>query len=128
MPTNFPLHWFWPPTANLIPPCLLHRHRVSFQPCTTGWIVVAGLFCTNLLHVHQRPAGGPLDVNRGLPCPPLSLLPQLGGQLHTAKIVCRVVPLSLVVEISAQEGPCLKSSCILRCIFQCMISQQAKLK
>ena len=44
VPPDFPLHWFWPPTANLmLPLCLLQWHRVSFQPITTGWIVTAGL-------------------------------------------------------------------------------------
>ncbi len=82
MPPHFPLHWFWPPPANLMPPlCLLQWHRVGFQPSSTGWLVEAGLLCANPPHVHQRPAGGPLDVIRQPPCPPLCLLPPLGGRL-----------------------------------------------
>ncbi len=72
VPPVVPLQWCWPPQADLEPPlCLFQWHRVSFQPNTIGWIVVAGLLCANPPHVHQRPSGGPLDVNRQPPCPPL---------------------------------------------------------
>ena len=57
VPTDFLLHWFWLPTANLMPPlCLLQRHRVIYQPSTTGWIVEAGLLFAEPDHVHQRPS------------------------------------------------------------------------
>ena len=46
--TDFPRYWFWPPTAGMMLPLwLLQRHRVSFQPSTTSWIVAAGLLCAN---------------------------------------------------------------------------------
>ena len=82
VPPVVPLQRFWPPPADLKQPlCLLQRHRIGFQPSSTGWIVEAGLPCANLLHVHQRPAGGPLNVNRRPACPPLCLLSPLRGQL-----------------------------------------------
>ena len=63
MPLHFLLHWFWPPTADLMPPLrLLQSHRVSFQLSATGWLVEAGVLCAEPPHVHQRPAGGPLVV------------------------------------------------------------------
>ncbi len=66
VPTDFPLHWFWPPTADLKPSlCLLQWHRVGFQLSTTGWILEAGLLCSappSPPNVHQRPAGGLLYI------------------------------------------------------------------
>ena len=42
---GFPLHWFWPPTANLMPwQFLLQRHWVGF-------------LCTGSPHFHQRAIG-----------------------------------------------------------------------
>ena len=44
VPPEFLLHWFWPPTANFMPPpCLLQRHRFAFQPSATRWLVKAGM-------------------------------------------------------------------------------------
>ena len=44
VPTDVPLHWFWLPTSNLMPPlCWPQQHRVGFQSSITGWIVAAGL-------------------------------------------------------------------------------------
>ena len=83
--TDFLLHWFWPTTANIVPPlCLLQQHRVGFQSSITGWIVVAGLLCAESPHVHQRPADRPLDVIRRPPCPPPCWLPSFGGWLCSA--------------------------------------------
>ncbi len=67
------------------PLCQLQQHRVGFHPITTGWIVEAGLLCTNPRQAHQRPAGGLLDVIRRPTYLPLCPLLLLGGRLHSAR-------------------------------------------
>ena len=64
--TDFLLHWFCPPTADLKPPlCQSQWHRVGFQSGTTGWIVAAGPQCVNPHHDYQQPASGLLNVVLG---------------------------------------------------------------
>ena len=97
VPSDFLLHWFWPPTANLCPHCICSRgtelasmltpiaERPTLQPAKlfvgTGWLVESGLLCAEPLHCYQRPSGGSRDGNRRPPCPPPRLLPPLGGRL-----------------------------------------------
>ena len=76
VPTDFPLHWFWPPTADLMPRiCLIQQHIASLKPSTTDWIVVAGLICANW-RAHWRAAG----CYKWPPCSPPCLLPPPRGR------------------------------------------------
>ena len=65
VPPDFLLHWFWPPTANVMPPnYLLLWLRHGWHPSVIEWLVEAGLLCAKPPNCYQVTTVGPLDVNR----------------------------------------------------------------
>ena len=106
VPTDFLLHWFCPPTANLRPPhCRLQWQRVGFQTSTPSLIMAAGLFCAEAPHDYQWPTGRPMDVIRQPPLSPLYCHSLLGRQLQN---VCRVptnmAPSALLQALGGQPS------------------------